>query len=74
MFLTGLFEYVPRLRHRVLVPEERLQGILLHRFDSSLFFANAPFFAERIRGLLGRSATPVTHLVSDPAPEPDRAT
>ncbi len=58
---------VPRLRHRVEVPEERLQGILLYRFDSSLFFANAPFFAERIRGLLGRSATPVTHLVIDAA-------
>lgn len=57
----------PRLQHRVQVPEEMLPGILLYRFDSSLFFANAPYFAERIRGLLGRAATPVTHLVIDAA-------
>ena len=57
----------PRLRHRVRIPEQKLTGILLYRFNSALFFANAPYFADRVRGLVARAAEPVRYLVIDAA-------
>lgn len=65
LIMDGRIE--PRLQSRVRIPAEQLRGILLYRFNSTLFFANAPYFAERVRGLLAQAAEPVRHLVIDAA-------
>ena len=33
------------------LPSEQLAGIVIYRFESALFFADAPYFAERVRSL-----------------------
>lgn len=65
LIMDGRIE--PRLQSRVRIPAEQLRGILLYRFNSTLFFANAPYFAERVRGLLAQATEPVAHLVIDAA-------
>lgn len=57
----------PRLRDRVHVPAEKLRGIVIYRFESALFFANAPFFAERVRALIAEATSPVEYFVVDAA-------
>jgi high affinity sulfate transporter 1 len=45
-------------------PQARLiPGLVLFRWDAPLFFANAEFFRERVRGAVAASPTPVCWLV-----------
>lgn len=43
----------------------RFDGVLVYRFGSALFFANATKFDERVRGLVASAKTPVTTVVID---------
>lgn len=58
-------EVEPRLRSRISVPDEVLRGVVLYRFGTSLFFANANYFDERARDLLAKSEQPVRALIVD---------
>jgi sulfate permease, SulP family len=40
-------------------------GVLIYRFERSLFFANADYFAERLRSLIHGAPEPVRCLVLD---------
>ncbi len=53
-----------RLRARLPEPQG-LDGVLVYRFGASLFFENASYFADRVRGLVASAQTPVRILVLD---------
>lgn len=58
-------EVAPRLLRRMAVPAANLDGLLVFRFGAALFFENATYFAERVRGLLADAKAPVRLLVID---------
>jgi sulfate permease, SulP family len=43
-------------------------GLFVYRFDAPLFFANAPRFQDRVRGLVEKSASPLRCIVIDVEP------
>jgi high affinity sulfate transporter 1 len=54
----------PRLQGRLrTLPDDRLDGIVVYRFGSSLFFANALRFEERVRQVIAECARPVKVFV-----------
>ncbi len=55
----------PRLAPRIGAPGAVPEGLLVYRFGTSLFFENANYFDERVRGLLSSASRPVTSLVVD---------
>jgi high affinity sulfate transporter 1 len=42
-----------------------LDGLVVYRFDAPLFFANAEFFAKRVRALIAESRPPVKWFILD---------
>ena len=59
-------EVAPRLRDRVEAGTS-LDGILVYRFGTGLFFENAAHFDERVRGLVSAATVPVRSVVLDAA-------
>ena len=59
-------EVAPRLRDRV-EAGTALDGILVYRFGTGLFFENAAHFDERVRGLVSAATVPVRSVVLDAA-------
>jgi SulP family sulfate permease len=59
-------EVAPRLRDRI-DPGAPLDGILVYRFGTGLFFENAAHFDERVRDLISAAHTPVRSVVLDAA-------
>ncbi len=57
----------PRLRDRVRVSDEGLDGLLVYRFGAPLFFENAVHFEDRIAQLRAEATTPVRRVVVDAA-------
>jgi MFS superfamily sulfate permease-like transporter len=53
----------PRLKGRV--PDEALDGVLVYRFGTGLFFENAVTFDKRVRGLVASAKDPVHSVVID---------
>lgn len=53
-----------RLRERFPDPQG-LDGVLVYRFGAALFFENASYFADRVRGLVASARAPVRLLVLD---------
>lgn len=49
------------------LPPESLDGVLVYRFDSSLFFSNATYFDERIRSFIEATTPRPTTVVVDAA-------
>lgn len=58
-------EINPRLRGRVTIPPERLEGLLMYRFGTNLFFGNANYFEEQVDHARQASQDPITTLVLD---------
>jgi high affinity sulfate transporter 1 len=56
----------PRLRDR-LPPGTPVGRLLVYRFGTGLFFENAAYFDERLRGLVSAAAEPVRAVVLDAA-------
>ena len=59
-------EVAPRLRDRVAAGTQ-LDGILVFRFGTGLFFENATHFDQRVRDLTSAASTPVRSVVIDAA-------
>jgi len=59
-------EVAPRLRDRVEAGTS-LDGILVYRFGTGLFFENAAHFDQRVRGLVSAATAPVRSVVLDAA-------
>lgn len=59
-------DVAPRLLDRV-QPGIPMDGILVYRFGTGLFFENAAYFDERVRGLVAAATTPVRAVVLDAA-------
>jgi SulP family sulfate permease len=57
---TGKFHDVGEVQESRTVP-----GLLAYRFYAPLFFANADYFVERIRGLVAESREPVRWVLVD---------
>jgi SulP family sulfate permease len=48
--------------------EQAAPGLIVYRFDAPLFFANAPRFQERVKGLIQRADPPYKCIVIDVEP------
>ncbi|HET7799862.1 MAG TPA: SulP family inorganic anion transporter [Humibacillus xanthopallidus] len=59
-------DVAPRLHDRVR-PGIAMDGILVYRFGTGLFFENAAFFDERVRDLVAAAKAPVRAVVLDAA-------
>jgi high affinity sulfate transporter 1 len=55
----------PRIALRGELPDGALDDVVVYRFGAPLFFANATYFAEQVRGLLAGAERPVRLLVLD---------
>jgi SulP family sulfate permease len=44
---------------------ETLSGLIVYRFDAPLFFANAEYFARRVRRLMAEAQTPIEWFILD---------
>lgn len=62
-------DVVPRLAPRVMLrhalPEGALDDVIVYRFSAPLFFENATYFSEQVRGLIADAARPVRVLIVD---------
>ncbi len=65
LLMDGQLE--PRLAARMRLSPETVDGVLAYRFGDALFFANAPYFAQRVRTLVRQAKEPVRFLVIDAA-------
>lgn len=56
----GQWQSVPAVPNRLAVP-----GVLVYRFESDLFYANASLFMEEVLGLVASSKEPIRAVVMD---------